>query len=107
MNLGQSAEFNLANSGLRTNAKGGVLVTREELQNAFNFLDVDKQGKISISNMKKRYFKLLNLTIVFNGIIYILRRLSIFFPDLSTKELKFLMNNKRDLNIEDLATLLM
>ena len=86
MNLNTSSDFHISSSGIKTNSKGGILVTQEELQCAFNFLDVDKQGKITIANLKKS--------------------LSIFFPDLPLKELKFLMNNKKEITVEDLSNLL-
>jgi calmodulin len=71
---------------IKKNSKGCVLVTSEELQIAFDFLDVEKHGKITLGNLRKR--------------------LSIFFPDLPLKELKFLMNNSKELTLEDLSALL-
>ena len=36
------------------NAKGGVLVTSDELRAAFDFFDVDGAGKITAANLRKR-----------------------------------------------------
>ena len=68
------------------NALGGVYVTDEEIQNAFNFLDIDKAGKINMNSLRKS--------------------LGIFFPDIPLKELKFLMNDRRELTVNDLTELL-
>jgi len=74
-------------SKVRLNGKGGVLVTNTEIQHAFNFLDIDKTGKISLANLK--------------------RRLGVFFPDMTAKDYRFLMNNKKELTENDLMELLM
>ena len=71
---------------VRLNAKGGVMVTDNEINSAFSFLDVDKSGKITIANLKKR--------------------LSVFFPEMTAKDYRFLMNGKRELCEEDLLELL-
>jgi len=39
---------------LKRNANGGILVTTEEIRNAFEFLDVDQSGKISLANLKSK-----------------------------------------------------
>ena len=75
-----------AATSVKLNSKGGILVTKEEVQEAFSFLDVEKSGKITMANLKKR--------------------LLTFFPDLPTKELQFLMNNRRELTSDDLYALL-
>lgn len=61
-------------------------LTQEEIKSAFAFLDVDKSGQVTLANLKKR--------------------LGVFFPDLTPKEYKFLMNNRKELTIEDLNELL-
>ena len=60
--------------------------TQEEIKLAFSFLDIDKSGQVSLANLKKR--------------------LGIFFPDMTAKEYKFLMNNRKELTIEDLTEFL-
>lgn len=60
--------------------------TQEEIKLAFSFLDIDKSGQVSLANLKKR--------------------LGIFFPDMTAKEYKFLMNNRKELTIEDLIEFL-
>lgn len=99
---------------VKKNAKGGVLITPEEIQMAFQLLDIDKTGQISLQNLK--------------------RRLGVLFPELSIKDyrcsvtlcagmsvlfiyfllcpflpfiLRFLMNNKKDLSMDDLKDLLL
>jgi hypothetical protein len=53
---------------------------------AFEFLDVDKTGKISLANLKKR--------------------IGVFFPNMTAKEYRFLMNNQKEITINDLTELL-
>lgn len=60
--------------------------TQQEIKLAFSFLDIDKSGQVSLANLKKR--------------------LGIFFPDMTAKEYKFLMNNRKELTIEDLTEFL-
>lgn len=61
-------------------------MTPEEIQIAFNMLDIDKTGNITLPNLKKR--------------------LAVFYPDMSAKEYRFLMNGKRELTMEDLSDLI-
>lgn len=63
-----------------------MLVTTEELQAAFHLLDSDQTGHITLQNLK--------------------RRLSVFFPEMTAKEYRFLMNNRKEITIEDLHDLL-
>lgn len=51
---------------VKKNAKGGVLITPEEIQMAFQLMDVDKNGQISLQSLKKR--------------------LGVLFPELSIKD---------------------
>eukprot|EP01032_Pedospumella_encystans_P016683 gene16683-19026_t len=39
---------------VKKNAKGGVLVTAEEIQMAFQLLDVEKSGQLTVQNLKRR-----------------------------------------------------
>ena len=71
---------------VKLNAKGGILVSNTEISHAFNFLDMDKTGKVSLANLKKR--------------------LGVFFPEMTAKDYRFLMNNKRELSENDLMELL-
>lgn len=50
-------------------------------------LDPEKTGQLTLASMKKR--------------------LGILFPDMTAKELRFLMNNKKEMNLEDLKELLL
>jgi calmodulin len=70
----------------RKNANGGVLVSRGEIDAAFNFLDAEKRGKISIGNLKKK--------------------LTPFFPDLTGKDFKYLMDGKKELVVDDIVEML-
>ena len=45
---------------------GGVFVSPEEIQAAFEFLDADREGKVTMTGLKKR--------------------LQVFFPNMTTKE---------------------
>ena len=71
---------------VKLNAKGGILVTNAEIENAFGFLDIDKTGKVSLANLKKR--------------------LSVFFPEMTGKDYRFLMNGKREMTQHDMMELL-
>lgn len=51
---------------VKKNAKGGVLITPEEIQMAFQLLDVEKSGQLSLQNLKKR--------------------LGVLFPELTVKD---------------------
>jgi len=84
--LNYNATGQVDTTKIRLNEKGGILVTEQEISSAFNFLDLDKTGKVSIANLKKR--------------------LSVFFPDMTAKDYRFLMNGKRELEVADLMELL-
>jgi hypothetical protein len=51
---------------VRKNASGGVLITQEEIQTAFQLLDIEKNGQVTLQNLKKR--------------------LGVLFPELSVKD---------------------
>jgi calmodulin len=80
------AQAELSLDKVKRNAKGGVLVTSEEAQVAFNMLDIEKGGVITLATLKKR--------------------LGVLFPDMSAKDYRFLMNNKKEMNLDDLKELL-
>ena len=93
---------------MKKNAKGGVLITVEEIQAAFSMLDVEKTGNISLPNMRKRLSALFpGKKNVIQYYLIILNRSKCFTTDMSAKEYRFLMNNKKELNIEDLKELLL
>ncbi|CAM9204921.1 unnamed protein product, partial [Discosporangium mesarthrocarpum] len=69
------------------NSKGGVLVTEEELQAAFEFFDVEGRGKITASALRKR--------------------LGAFYRNMNAREYRFLMNNKPEMTLDDLREVLM
>jgi len=71
----------------KKNAKGGVQITPEEISVAFSMLDFEKSGQLSLATLKKR--------------------LGVLFPEMTAKEFRFLMNNKKDLTIDDLQELLL
>lgn len=71
---------------VRKNAKGGVLVTHEEITAAFAMLDPENTGQLTLQSLKKRLGPLL--------------------PEMSAKDYRFLMNNKKEMNVEDLRELL-
>ncbi|CAM9126561.1 unnamed protein product, partial [Choristocarpus tenellus] len=69
------------------NAKGGVLVTEEDLKAAFEFFDVEGKGKITAPILRKR--------------------LGALFPNMNAKEYRFLMNNKQEMTLDDLREVLL
>ena len=71
---------------VKRNARGGVLVTPEEIKGAFSMLDVEKTGVITLAALKKR--------------------LGVFYPEMTAKDFRFLMNNKKELTVEDLSDLI-
>jgi Ca2+-binding EF-hand superfamily protein len=77
---------NVATGNVQRNERGGINVTFDEINRAFQFFDTDNSGKVNINTLRKR---LINL-----------------FPEITTKELRFLMNNKRELVAEDIFDLL-
>lgn len=70
----------------KRNNKGGIFVSSEELHTAFELLDMNKTGMVTLQNLQKK--------------------LSLFFPEMTAREYRFLMNNKKELTEEDLAELL-
>lgn len=68
------------------NEHGGVYVAEAEIQAAFDILDADKNGFITLNNLRKR--------------------LGVFFPDMTPKEYRFLMNNQKEMTFDDLHELL-
>jgi calmodulin len=84
---GPRRENTAPDSRIRKNNRGGILVTPEEIKLAFEFLDCDKSGKVSLANLKKR--------------------LAVFFPEMSAKEYRFMMNNKREMTLQDFNDMLL
>lgn len=72
---------------VKKNSKGGILVTAEEISTAFAMLDIERTGQLTLNSLKKR--------------------LGVLFPEMTAKEYRFLMNNKKELTIDDLKELLM
>merc|ERR1712118_2015 len=68
------------------NEKGGILITEDELKIAWDFFDTKGTGKLTASDVK--------------------RRLSTFYKNVSTKEIKFLLNNQPEISFEELFALL-
>lgn len=73
---------------LKLNEKGGILVSREEVENALKHLASDKKnGRISLVLLKKK--------------------LGIFFPEINAKDYKFLFHNRKDISVNELTELLL
>lgn len=84
---GKNLPVILLHNVLRLPFQGGVLVTSEELRAAFDFLDIDQTGRVTLGNLKSR--------------------LGPFFPEYTSKDFRFLMNSKRELTADDLTDMLM
>ena len=69
-------------SSVKKNEKGGVLVSTEEIQAAFKVLDPDNTGAVTLPSLKKV--------------------LGVFYPEMTAKEFRFLMNNQKSLSLEDI-----
>ena len=87
---------------VRKNARGGVYVDPNEVKQAFEFFDVDSMHAPTV-------FVYIYICVCVRAILDVLfhvtgrgvinmkdleRRLKVFYPNLSTREYKFLMNNK-------------
>lgn len=73
-------------SKVKKNSKGGVYVSKEDISAAFDMLDIEKNGSIHFPTLKKR--------------------LGIFFPEMTAREFRFLMNNKKEITLDDLIELI-
>eukprot|EP00930_Biecheleria_cincta_P063278 TRINITY_DN48797_c0_g1_i1.p1 TRINITY_DN48797_c0_g1~~TRINITY_DN48797_c0_g1_i1.p1 ORF type:complete len:199 (+),score=54.52 TRINITY_DN48797_c0_g1_i1:49-597(+) len=71
---------------LPRNEKGGILITEDELRVAWDFFDTNSKGKLTMSEIKKR--------------------LQTFYKDITTREVKFLLNNQPEITFEELFALL-
>ncbi|KAF0711519.1 Aste57867_5213 [Aphanomyces stellatus] len=69
------------------NAKGGVLVTKEQIRAAFDFFDVDHKGSVTMENLKSR--------------------LGVFYKDMTTRDYRILLNNESELTEQALCDLLL
>lgn len=70
---------------VKRNENGGVFVSHDDVLDAFKVLDSEGMGHITISNLKKKF--------------------GVFFPDMTSKEYRFLMNNNREMTADDLYDL--
>ncbi|GLE04124.1 hypothetical protein PINS_up013035 [Pythium insidiosum] len=77
----------MAGSELQQNEFGGILVTPEQIRAAFEFLDIDKKNRVTAENLRAR--------------------LSIFYDQLGTRDLKLLLNDQTELTEDYLNTLLL
>uniref|UniRef100_A0A0G4IEX6 EF-hand domain-containing protein n=1 Tax=Chromera velia CCMP2878 TaxID=1169474 RepID=A0A0G4IEX6_9ALVE len=71
---------------LPKNEKGGIVIDRDELKVAWDFFDVKGAGKLTVNDIKKR--------------------LSVFYKNLSVKEVRFLLNNQNEITFDELYNLL-
>ena len=72
----------IANPSNSARSSSAARLSKEEIASAFSFLDVEKNGQITLSNLRKR--------------------LGVFFPDMTSKEYRFLMGNRREITLEDM-----
>lgn len=72
-------------SKIKRNAKGGVMISPQELQAAFSLLDPEKSGIVTLKNLQKS--------------------LSIFYPEMTKKDYKLIMNNKKEMTHEEIESL--
>jgi Ca2+-binding EF-hand superfamily protein len=73
-------------SKIKRNTKGGVLVSPQELQSAFTLLDPEKTGSVTLKSLQKS--------------------LSIFYPEMTKKEYKLIMNNNKEMTYEEIESLI-
>mmetsp|Transcript_46131 Transcript_46131/g.81197 ORF Transcript_46131/g.81197 Transcript_46131/m.81197 type:complete len:178 (-) Transcript_46131:98-631(-) len=71
---------------LPKNEKGGLLITEDELRVAWDFFDTTGKTKLNMTDIKKR--------------------LQTFYKDITSREVKFLLNNQPEISFEDLYALL-
>ncbi|CAJ1334945.1 unnamed protein product, partial [Effrenium voratum] len=72
--------FRTEANGLRIRRKGGILITEDELKVAWEFFDTNGKGKLTMSEIK--------------------RRLQTFYKDITTREVKFLLNNQPEISFD-------
>ncbi|KAG7395145.1 hypothetical protein PHYBOEH_004170 [Phytophthora boehmeriae] len=68
-------------------AFGGVLVTPEQIHTAFQFLDVEQKGRVTVDNLRAR--------------------LGIFYDSMSAKDVRLLLSEEAELTEEYLQALLL
>ncbi|KAF4318187.1 hypothetical protein BBO99_00007428 [Phytophthora kernoviae] len=66
---------------------GGVLVTPEQIHTAFQFLDVEQKGRVTVDNLRAR--------------------LGIFYDSMSIKDVRLLLSEEAELTEEYLQALLL
>ncbi|CAD7952736.1 unnamed protein product [Amoebophrya sp. A25] len=71
---------------LPRNENGGILIGDKELRVAWDFFDAKGTGKISAHEIKKR--------------------LSVFYKNVSVKEIRYLLNNQSEITFDELRDLL-
>eukprot|EP00929_Paragymnodinium_shiwhaense_P020429 TRINITY_DN13626_c0_g1_i1.p1 TRINITY_DN13626_c0_g1~~TRINITY_DN13626_c0_g1_i1.p1 ORF type:complete len:174 (-),score=62.87 TRINITY_DN13626_c0_g1_i1:327-848(-) len=71
---------------LPRNDKGGLLISEDELRVAWDFFDTTGKAKLTMNDIKKR--------------------LQTFYKDITTREVKFLLNSQPDITFEELYALL-
>mmetsp|Transcript_98774 Transcript_98774/g.288113 ORF Transcript_98774/g.288113 Transcript_98774/m.288113 type:complete len:199 (+) Transcript_98774:3-599(+) len=73
-------------TSLPRNEKGGLLISEDELRVAWDFFDTSGKSKLTTFDVKKR--------------------LQTFYKDITTREVKFLLNNQPEITFEELYALL-
>mmetsp|Transcript_59347 Transcript_59347/g.130014 ORF Transcript_59347/g.130014 Transcript_59347/m.130014 type:complete len:174 (-) Transcript_59347:61-582(-) len=76
-----------AGAGLPRNERGGILITEEEMKIAWDFFDTRGTGKLTSTDLRKK--------------------LATFYKNVSSKEIKFLLNNQPEITFDELYALLM
>ena len=82
----RSSSSNISGNKMKKNEYGGVYLSPEEISQCFSFLDPESTGRLTAGMLKKR--------------------LTAFFPDLTTKDYKYLLSNKKEITIEEIQHLL-
>ena len=82
----RSSSSNISGNKMKKNEYGGVYLSPKEISQCFSFLDPESTGRLTAGMLKKR--------------------LTAFFPDLTTKDYKYLLSNKKEITIEEIQHLL-
>lgn len=82
-----SPKHGTEHQSVKLNDRGGIFIPEDDIKSAFSMLDDEKVGYITVATLKKKF--------------------GVFFPELSLRDYKFLMNDQRHFTLDDMRSLLL